>query len=188
METIDRKMETRQGNNAPYPNIPPVIETDDRDYRDTGVISTVAVAGHPLHPAIVTMPIGLLVAALGSDIGYWLTNDPFWAKASIWLIGVGFASGILAGITGMLDFLKIKRVRDRSAGWLHMGGNIVAMVLTLINWLLRLGDPNAAILPWGLTLSVIVATLLGITGWFGGELTFRHKIGVIGPSSPNQPS
>ena len=28
-----------------------------------------------------------------------------------------------------------------------------------------------------------VATLLGITGWYGAELAYRHKVGVIGSSS-----
>lgn len=28
--------------------------------------------------------------------------------------------------------------------------------------------------------SLVVATLLAVGGWYGGELSFRHKIGVIG--------
>lgn len=181
-------METKDKNTVPYPNIPPVIETDEKEYRDTGIISTVAIAGHPLHPAIVLFPIAFLTGALGSDLGYWLTKDPFWARGSLWLIGVGLLTGVLAAISGFMDFLKIKRVRDRSAGWLHMAANVLVMVLSAISFLMRLGDPATAILPWGLTISAIVGTLLGISGWLGGELTFRHKIGVIGPSgdSPYQ--
>ena len=140
---------------------------------------------HPLHPVLVLFPIAFLVGAAGTDIGYWLTSDPFWARASLWLIGVGFAAGILAAITGFLDFFKVKRVRDRSAGWLHMGGNVAVMVLSLINLVLRQGNPAEPIVYTGLAISVVVATLLGITGWFGGELSFRHKIGVIGPTSHN---
>lgn len=176
-------METTPRNTTPYPNIPPILESDNREFRDTGIVSSVAIAGHPLHPALVMFPLAFLVAVAGTDLGYWLTRDPFWARVSVWLIGAGFLSGILAGITGFLDFYKIKRVRDRSAGWLHMAGNVLALVLSLANWVLRLGDPVAPILPWGLTISLLVAALLAITGWFGGELTFRHKIGVIGQSS-----
>lgn len=178
-------METNQRNSTPYPNIPPILESDDREYRDAGITSTLSVAGHPLHPVIVIFPVAFLVGAAGTDIGYWLTSDPFWARASVWLIGVGFAAGILAAITGFLDFFKVKRVRERSAGWLHMGGNVAAMVLSLINLLLRQGNPAEPIVFTGLAISIVVATLLGITGWFGGELTFRHKVGVIGPTSHN---
>lgn len=178
-------METNPRNNTPYPNLPPILESDDREYRDAGITSSVAIAGHPLHPVLVLFPVAFLVGAAGTDIGYWLTSDPFWARASLWLIGVGFAAGILAAITGFLDFFKVKRVRDRSAGWLHMGGNVAVMVLSLINLLLRQGNPAEPIVYTGLAISVVVATLLGITGWFGGELSFRHKIGVIGPTSHN---
>ncbi|WP_449416583.1 DUF2231 domain-containing protein [Phormidium nigroviride] len=176
-------METNQRETAPFPNIPPILESLDSEYRDSGITSSINIAGHPIHPIIVIFPVAFLVGAAGSDIGYWLTSDPFWARASVWLIGAGFVSGILAGITGFLDFSRIKRVRDRSAGWLHMAGNITALVLSLINWVMRFGDPIAPIFPIGITISIIVATLLGISGWFGGELTFRHKVGVIGPSS-----
>ncbi|MEG4091747.1 DUF2231 domain-containing protein [Microcoleus sp. Pol12B4] len=178
-------METNQRNSTPYPNIPPILESDDREYRDAGITSTLSVAGHPIHPIIVIFPVAFLVGAAGTDIGYWLTSDPFWARASVWLMSVGFAAGILAAITGFLDFFKVKRVRERSAGWLHMGGNVAVMVLTLINLVLRQGNPAEPIVYTGLAISIVVATLLGITGWFGGELSFRHKVGVIGPTSHN---
>ena len=178
-------METNQRNSTPYPNLPPILESHDTEYRDAGITSSVQIAGHPIHPAIVLFPIAFLVGAAGTDIGYWLTRDPFWARASVWLIGVGFAAGILAAITGFSEFFKVKRVRDRSAGWSHMGGNMAVMVLTLINLVLRQGNPAEPIVYTGLAISVVVATLLGITGWYGGELSFRHKIGVIGPTSHN---
>ncbi|MEG5063734.1 DUF2231 domain-containing protein [Microcoleus sp. B3-A4] len=178
-------METNPRNSTPYPNLPPILESLDTEYRDAGITSTLSVAGHPIHPIIVIFPVAFLVGAAGTDVGYWLTSDPFWARASVWLMGVGFAAGILAAITGFLDFFKVKRVRERSAGWLHMGGNVAVMVLTLINLVLRQGNPAEPIVYTGLAISIVVATLLGITGWFGGELSFRHKIGVIGPTSHN---
>jgi uncharacterized membrane protein len=169
------------------PNIPPLIESDESEYRDSGVTSTVAIAGHPFHPLIVTFPIAFLVGALATDLGYWISGDIFWARASIWLIGAGFVSGILAAITGMADFLKIDRVRKHTAGWAHMVGNIAALLLALGNWIIRLGNVAEAVLPWGLVLSVAVSLILGITGWYGGELVYRHKIAVIGYGSRNEP-
>jgi uncharacterized membrane protein len=167
------------------PDIPPIIESDDREYRDTGIPSKVAIAGHPFHPLLVTFPIAFLTAVLATDLAYWLTRDMFWARASIWLIGAGILTGIIAAITGMIDFLKITRVRQHSAGWIHMVGNIVALGLSLVNFGLRWGDTTGAILPVGLILSLIVATALGVTGWYGAELVYRHKVAVIG-YGPNE--
>ncbi|MDP5337196.1 MAG: DUF2231 domain-containing protein [Nodularia sp. (in: cyanobacteria)] len=174
-------------NSTPFPNIPPIIESDDREYRDSGVPSTVAIAGHPLHPLTIIFPIAFLAAALGSDFGYWLTNDFFWARASLWLIGLGLLGGIIAAITGMSDFLRIERVRKRTAGWTHLILNVMILALTALNLILRLGSPESRILPWGFFLSLVVGTLTSITGWFGAELSYRHKIGVVGAGSRRYP-
>jgi len=184
METTET---TQQTTSTPYPNIPPIIESDDREYRDSGVPSTVAIAGHPLHPLSVIFPIAFLAAALGSDFGYWLTRDPFWARASLWLIGLGLAGGLIAAAIGLSDFLKIERVRKRSAGWAHLILNVSILVLTLFNFLLRLGNAESRILPWGLLLSLVVGTLTSASGWFGAELSYRHKIGVVGAGSKRYP-
>ena len=172
---------------AQTPSIPPFIESNESEYVDSGIPSTVAIAKHPLHPLLVTFPIAFLSGAAGADLGYLFTHDPFWARAAIWLIGAGFISGLVAAVAGMSDFLRIDRVRKRSAGWIHMTGNITALVLTLINWILRWNNVEGAIVPLGLIISTIVASLLAITGWFGAELIYRHKISVIGSSSRYEP-
>lgn len=164
-------------------NIPPLIEINEGEYQDSGIPSTVAIASHPLHPLIVTFPIAFLTGALGTDLDYWITSDPFWARASLWLIGSGFISGLAAALSGMLDFLRINRVRKRRAGWIHMVCNVTALSLTLINWVTRWNNQVDAILPVGLILSLVVASLLGISGWYGAELIYRHKVAVIGANS-----
>jgi uncharacterized membrane protein len=179
-------METTRST-TPFPNIPPVIESDNREYNDTGVPSTVAIAGHPLHPLSVIFPIAFLAGALGTDFGYWLTHDFFWARASLWLIGAGLAGGVVAALIGMSDFLQIERVRKRTAGWAHMILNVAILVLTLVNFVLRLRNPAGAILPIGLIISLVVGTLTSVSGWFGAELSYRHKIGVLGSGSRTQP-
>ena len=179
---------TRTPETPPPPLIEnPLIESHESEYRDSGVPSTVAIARHPLHPLIVTFPIAFLVGAFGTDVGYWLTQDSFWARASLWLLGAGFVSGIVAALTGLMDFIKIDRVRKRRAGWAHLLGNVAALVVTLVNWILRWNNPANAVIPTGLILSFIVASILGLTGWYGAELVYRHKVAVIGYSSRHEP-
>jgi hypothetical protein len=62
----------------------------------------------------------------------------------------------------LINFLKIQIFRDCSAGWIHMGGNLLIMVLNTINFPILLGDTATAILPLGLTISVTVGALLDI--------------------------
>lgn len=144
-----------------------------------GVPSTAAVAGHPIHPMLVPFPIAFLVGALATDLVFWWTGDAFWARGSFWLIASGLVMGLVAAVFGFTDFITIQRARESVHGWIHFLGNAIVLLLALLNLLLRLDNPAAA-LPWGLPLSLITAALLGVTGWMGGELAYRHKIGVAG--------
>ncbi|HEY9881943.1 MAG TPA: DUF2231 domain-containing protein [Leptolyngbyaceae cyanobacterium] len=180
METREHQSTSDRGN-VPYPNLPPLIDSRETEYRGTGITSSVHIFGHPIHPIIVIFPIAFLSGAAGTDLGYFLTKGDFWAQASIWLIGTGLLSAIAAAITGMADFINIPRVRKRRAGWVHMALNVAVLVLSLVNFLLRFGNADGAILPWGLVISWIVATFLLVSGWYGGELMFRHKVGIVGP-------
>jgi uncharacterized membrane protein len=166
---------------TPYPNIPPLIDSRTTEYHDTGITSSVAIFGHPIHPIVVIFPVAFLSTAAGTDLGYWLTKGDFWVQASTWLLGAGLLSGIAAAVVGMFDFIHIPRVRSRRAGWAHMLLNVGALALTLVNFAIRLIWPVSSILPVGLTISLVVSGLLLVSGWYGGELTFRHKVGIVGP-------
>lgn len=147
-------------------------------HHDAPVRSTAAIAGHPIHPMLIPLPIGLLSAAAASDIGYWLTRDAFWARASRWLIGGGLVTGVTAAAFGLTDFLTLRRPRERWEGWLHAAGNALVLALSLASLRLRAERPERNILPWGLAISALTASMLLITGWLGGELTYRYQIGV----------
>jgi uncharacterized membrane protein len=147
-----------------------------------GIPSTAAIKGHPLHPILVPFPIAFLVAALASDLAFWGSGDPFSARASAWLIGAGVVMGALAAVAGLTDFLGSNRVRSITAAWVHFLGNAIAMLLAIWNLVLRLGEGGSRIVPsGGITLSLIVVIIFLVTGWLGGELAFRHRVGVIPP-------
>jgi uncharacterized membrane protein len=140
--------------------------------------SNAAIAGHPIHPMLVPFPIGSLVGALVSDIIYWSNGDPFWARAAFWLIAAGIATGIAAAVFGAWDFWTIPRIRQFRAAWVHFLGNAVVMVLAIVNLLLRNNNIEDAVVPTGLAISALIGVILVVTGWFGGELSYRHKVGV----------
>jgi uncharacterized membrane protein len=144
-----------------------------------GIRSTASIGGHPIHPMLVPFPIAFLIGTLGTDLVFWGTGDAFWARASAWLVGAGIVMGLLAAVFGFIDFVTIERARTGSTGWVHAPGNLLAVVLSFVSLLLRIGDAKAGVLPGGLVLSVIVVAILLVTGWMGGELAYRYKIGVI---------
>src|SRR5688572_25192612 len=145
----------------------------------TGAPSTAAIAGHPLHPMLVPLPIGFLVGVLLSDLAFWRTGDAFWARALLWLVAAGVVTALLAAVFGFIDFATVSRARAHTAGWVHFLGNLTAVVLSAVSWFLRSRDAAAAIMPAGLALSVVVTLILLVTGWLGGELSYRYLVGVV---------
>jgi uncharacterized membrane protein len=143
------------------------------------VKSTAAIAGHPIHPMLVPLPIGALVGVFVSDMAYMGTTSSFWAEASRWLLLAGIVTGALAGIFGLIDFITLSYVRSRMAAWVHFVGNGVAIALSLINLFSRPSDPTSGVATGSLVLSLIVVVILLVTGWLGGELSYRYRVGVM---------
>jgi uncharacterized membrane protein len=133
---------------------------------------------------LIPFPIAFLVGTLITDLVFLSSRDPFWAQASLWLIGGGTLFGIAAAVFGMIDFWTIDRVREFRAAWVHFLGNGLVIILAIVNGLQRIDDPAQSVEPWGVILSAIIALMLVVTGWLGGELSYRHKVGVN--SSPPQ--
>jgi uncharacterized membrane protein len=144
----------------------------------SGTGATAAIAGHPLHPMIVVIPIAGLVGAAITDWVYFLTRDQFWAMASYWLIIASLITGVIAAIAGIIDFMGVERARTMGLAWGHAIGNVAAIALTLVNYLIRRESPMDPALPQALILSTVVFAIVLLTGWLGGEIVFRHGIGV----------
>jgi uncharacterized membrane protein len=143
------------------------------------VPSVFALRGHPIHPMLIPFPIAFLVGALVTDVAALATADAFFARMSAWLLGAGLVTGALAAVPGLIDLLTSERARRSLAGQIHAWGNGAVLGLSAVNLAVRVvGDLEAAVAPWGVALSAVVALLLVVTGWVGGELAYRHLIGV----------
>lgn len=140
--------------------------------------SFVAIAGHPIHPMLVTFPIAYLLGAFASDLAFWWTGDIFWARVSIWVIGIGLLMGSLAALAGMLDFMLVREIRRHITSWSHFLAAIMMLALTAANWWMRVPDAAGGVLPWGIFLSGISAGALSFAGWLGGKLVFEHNVGT----------
>jgi uncharacterized membrane protein len=156
----------------------PEAQAEGVEAQLTPVPSVAQIGGHPLHPAVVPLPMGVLSFALVTDLAYVATRDRFWARSSETLIFAGLVTGAVAATLGAADFLGRERTRRHGEAWLHAGGNIAVLGISALNLALRRDHRTKAIVPAGLMLSAISGMLLGVTGWLGGELTYRHRIGV----------
>jgi uncharacterized membrane protein len=147
--------------------------------KNMGVGSRIALAGHPLHAMLVTFPIALIVATLGADIFWWLLADPFYARVGLWTSGWGFGMGVLSAVVGTAELLAGPGIRRRPESWSHAVAAMMLLATIGANWGLRLANAEAAILPWGMILSIGGLVFVGFAGWQGGKLVFEHQIGVM---------
>jgi uncharacterized membrane protein len=145
---------------------------------EDGVEAVAAIEGHPLHPALVPLPIGSFVGAFLCDVAYTRTHDRFWARGARLLTGAGIVTGLAAGSLGALDFTGRARIRARPAAWVHGAGNLAVIGLAAASEKLRARDEGSAVGRGSLALSAASVAVLAVTGWLGGELAFRDRIGV----------
>jgi uncharacterized membrane protein len=127
---------------------------------------------------LIPFPVAFLVATFVCDLVYWQTGNSGWVTASIYLLGAALIMAALAAIAGLTDFLGDGRIRDLSAAWHHMIGNVVVVLLSLWNWYRRYEGGDAAVLPTGLLISLLVVLILLYTGWRGWEMVYEHHVGV----------
>jgi len=134
--------------------------------------------GHPLHPAVVHFPIGLLLSATLADLAWivGLTDD---VRVGAVLMAGGLCGGLLAMGAGMIDFARLEAkvvphaLRHMAAVGLAWLGYAIALYLRrdVFSGAASIGTPTIA-------LSLFSAALLSLGGWLGGRLVYTFGAGV----------
>src|SRR5581483_42136 len=82
--------------------------------------------GHPVHPMLVTVPIGAWVTSLVLDIASHIAGPGALAQGSVWLIATGLAGALAAATVGFLDFFAIPpRTAAYRTALIHMTLNLL---------------------------------------------------------------
>ncbi len=138
----------------------------------------VTIAGHPLHPMLVTLPIGLWIFSLVSDLVFVSNGDARWETTAYLTLGGGLAGALLAAIPGLLDLLGLHDPQERRVGTYHLVLNLAIVVVQAVNFWLRsqYEYSGSRLTVW---LSVIAVAALVVSGWLGGKLV--HVFGVTQP-------
>jgi uncharacterized membrane protein len=132
---------------------------------------------------LIPFPIAFFVATLACDLAYSQTGEAFWAPAGRWLLGAGLVMAALAALVGLTDFLGDRRIRMLTAAWHHMVGNVIVVLVELINLWQRMEAGASFIVPLGLALSAVATLLLLYNGWRGWEMVYRHRVGIAAARS-----
>ncbi|MBV9054519.1 MAG: DUF2231 domain-containing protein, partial [Hyphomicrobiales bacterium] len=66
----------------------------------------------------------------------------------------------------------------QAPAWPHVIGNVVVLLLSVVNALVHSRDAWTSVVPTGLILSALSVVILLFTGWLGWSLVYRHRVGV----------
>lgn len=137
------------------------------------------IKSHPIHPMLITFPIGLWIASfVFNALGLGLNSNLFWAAGFYCIIG-GCIGAAAAAIPGIIDLFSTipGHSSARSRGYLHGGINTIALLLFIY---IAYHVGNAAQRPDTMTLVLSGAGIIGIlfSSWLGGTLVYRNQIGI----------
>lgn len=125
--------------------------------------------GHPVHPVLVTIPMGSWFAAGVLDVVGGASSH----VAARRLVGFGLLAAAPAGFTGVSDWLETDGA-ERRVGLVHAALNYTAIGLYATSWLQRRRGRHLR----GKLTSALGAAVLGAAGWFGGHLVYAMGVGV----------
>jgi uncharacterized membrane protein len=149
--------------------------------------SKAAIGKHPIHPALVPIPIGAFALTLIGDVAHAVSHDPFWYRFAFYCMGIGIVTALVAAVFGFIDYFGVKMsARGYRIATIHMCLNLAGVTLYAINFLMRRGDAALDTSRWPVVFGLEVVTFLalGASGWLGGKLAFEHKVGVAEGSDP----
>lgn len=135
-------------------------------------------SGHPLHPPLVHLPMGLWTAAALWDLLAMVTGRPGFWELAFWCNGLALAGALIAAAAGFADFLRLPRDHPAEiTAQRHLLVMSVAFGLMLASLLGH--RPGLAPLAWW----PVVASFAGVAtaalgGWLGGELVYRYRLPV----------
>ena len=140
--------------------------------------SRASIAGHPIHPMLVPIPIGLFVFSLVADIAVWLGQDGAWPEVAFYCIGGGIVGALIAALFGLIDLTGLRSDKPTfRVGLMHMAVNLVVVGLYVFNFGMR-WDEHAAGGGAPMLLSFVAIALLLVSGWLGGHMVYVRGVAV----------
>lgn len=137
--------------------------------------------GHPIHAMLVHFPSALFPMSWLFDVGAIYFNSSCLSCAAFYSVAAGIVLGFVAAIFGSIDYVNLP---PSHAAWnkasLHALLNVTWLIIFSILFGLRLKTyPSIAFAsPPELILSTIAVAGLIFSNYLGGELVFRHKLGM----------
>lgn len=131
---------------------------------------------HSWHPLVVHLPLVGLVLAVAFDLVAARRQSARWRDAATVLWWVGLLGAAVAVTTGLLAYGRVEHSDPAHAEMtLHRNLAFTAVTVLLVTALWRRRRPYSR---GAALLGLIGAGILGGVGYLGGDLVYRHALGI----------
>ncbi len=87
------------------------------------------IGGHPIHPMLIALPIGLWAFSLVADLIFMWRGNPAWETVAIYTLAGGCVGAVLSAIFGLIDLLGIKNPKVFRTGLFHAACTSTSLIL-----------------------------------------------------------
>jgi uncharacterized membrane protein len=129
---------------------------------------------------LIALPVTFFVLGPILDGVHLATGDAFWGRVAFWDVIAAIATALVAAVPGFVDYRSLRGPAAR-IGTKHMILNLTAVTLFAVSLILRGGSAQAYLdnPGWGpFVLTLLGALTVGVSGWLGGEMVYRHRVAV----------
>jgi nitrite reductase/ring-hydroxylating ferredoxin subunit/uncharacterized membrane protein len=123
--------------------------------------------GHPLHPALILVPLGSWLSASVLDF------LPGTRRAAQALVGLGVLATVPTAAAGAADWSDLHPEQQR-IGLVHASANLATLGLQVASWRARRRGRQVR----GSALSLAALSIGGLAAYLGGHLAYRQAAGV----------
>lgn len=150
-----------------------------------------------LHPAVVHLPIALVVLALIADLTGYASGSAALSATGVWSLAGAAPGAALSLPSGLFDMGRQSMGHEaHTRVHVHMKvGFVLFAALAIWRWMIY-ENSGTGVGPGYLAVAVLVVGLAAFQGWLGADLVFADGVGVrrhreehqepANPSSPGE--
>lgn len=138
--------------------------------------------GHPLHPILVHLPIGMFLISFVFDVAGLIAGGGMdaYIRPAFYTMVLGALGALLAAVPGLVDYSDIRRDHPaKPIATRHMLLNFAAVGVYIVNAVVRCSrwdQPKLSVIPF--VLSLLGVAILSYSGYLGGVMVYDGGIAV----------
>lgn len=141
------------------------------------------ISGHPVHPLLMTLPLGLFICAVLFDLGA-VTGVAFLGQVGYWTVIAGLFAAVLAVGAGVVDLWDVPGGAGKRRAVAYQLVNLGMVALFVIACMIRVDAQTRPPAGGVFALELLALAAGGFGAWLGATMVRQFHIGVETDAEP----